>query len=53
MIGERQAVENARFGSRIHYLNRGDDKSVIVFMDFLHFNNSVETKYSVRMHLDG
>ena len=44
MIGERQAVENARFGSRIHYLNRGDDKSVIFGMDFMHLNNSVGTK---------
>jgi len=47
MIGKSQAVKNARFCRRIHYLNRGDAKSVIVFMDFLHFNNSVETKYSV------
>ena len=52
MIGEGQAVENARFGCRIHYLNRGDNKSVIVFMEFLHLNNSVETKYSVSMLWD-
>ena len=41
MIGEGQAVENARFGCRIHYLNRGDDKSVIFCMDFQHLSNSV------------
>ena len=52
MIGKSQAVKNTRFERRIHYLNRGDNKSVIVFMEFLHLNNSVETKYSVSMLWD-
>ena len=47
MIGEGQAVENARFGCRIHYLNRGDNKSGFFGMDFLHSNNSVGTKSSL------
>ena len=43
MIGEGQAVENAGLGCRIHYLNRGDNKSVFFYMDFLRLNISVGT----------